>query len=153
MESLFEIVAIGASVLFVVLGVLSSIGRGSVHDQMIGGGDLSMDHGPSPEDRDGEDGEAQRDEEIRQMLRARSERLVRQGEQPLDIEAELEKLSGSAGDLQDSADASYDPAAIEEARQLAIARNTRRRREGLEELDVQAEVTRTLRGLNSSNRS
>jgi hypothetical protein len=68
--------------------------RGSAYDQ-IGGGSLSFQH-------DGEDVEAAeiasrqaREQELRQMLEARSERLQRLGQEPLDIEAELARLEAA----------------------------------------------------------
>jgi hypothetical protein len=41
----------------------------------------------------------------------------------------------------------HDPALRDEVRQLVIARNARRRRQGKEPLDVEAEVERQLRAL------
>jgi hypothetical protein len=82
-----------------------------------------------------------REIEIRQMLNARSERLVRQGHPPLDIDAELARLqlpdAGAAG-------GSHDSALAAEVRGLVHARNERRERRGLEALDVEVEVQRTL---------
>jgi hypothetical protein len=79
-----------------VAGVLRN-GRSPYND--IGAGSLSFQH----EDEDAEASEVAsrhaRAEELRQMLQARSERLVRSGEPPLDVEAELAKLEAShAGD-------------------------------------------------------
>ena len=85
---------------------------------------------------------AEQEAEIRQMLRARSERQVRRGEPALDVDAELARLltpqPGSTG---------HDSGLVEEVHQLVIARNERRIRQGLEPLDVQAEVARTLEEL------
>jgi hypothetical protein len=143
MQSALEIIAIAAVVVFIVLGLLSSVGRGSVYDQ-IGQGGLSMDRGH--DDQPQETSDAMREAEIRQMLKARSERLVRQGKEPLDVESELAGLL--AQDSQRSGpDVSHDPGLLEETRQLILARNERRRRAGLQELDVEAEVRRTLREL------
>ena len=77
---------------------------------------------------------AVRDDEIRQMLEARNERRVRRGQEPLDVEAELARLSRPA----------IDPALAAEVRQLVQARNARRVRRGEEPLDVEAEVQRAL---------
>jgi hypothetical protein len=82
---------------------------------------------------------AEREEEIRQMLGARSERLVRRGEPPLDIEAELARLLAPAGGSRE-----HDPGLVEEVRQLVVARNERRARQGLEPQDVEAQVAQTL---------
>jgi hypothetical protein len=126
-------------VVFLVVGLVATIGDGA-HGRMIGQGGLLPEppepKGPppgSPLDR------AQRQEEIRQMLQARSERQVRAGGRPLDIDAEialLEAPSAGAG--------KHDSELVREVRQLVTARNERRVRAGEEPLDVEAEVTRTL---------
>ena len=54
-----------------------------------------------------------RQEEIRQMLEAKSARREARGEAPLDIDAEMAELTSSAG--------GGDPALREEVRQLVIA--------------------------------
>jgi hypothetical protein len=120
---------------------LSSHGEGSVYDQ-IGSGGLSRDsEKPSPSARRAPGSQAAADEqerEVRQMLSARSERLVRKGEPALDIDAELARL------LAAEPPAPHDAGVVAEVRQLVVARNERRLRQGLEPLDVDAEVTRTL---------
>jgi flagellar basal body-associated protein FliL len=82
---------------------------------------------------------AERDVEIRQLLDARNERRARRGQAPLDVEAELSRLTAPAVDagLQD------------EVRSLVVARNERRVRQGKEPLDVEAEVARQLRDLSA----
>jgi hypothetical protein len=80
---------------------------------------------------------AVRDEEIRQMLQARSDRRVRQGKEPIDVDAELAALTRTH----------VDPALMAEIRQLVDARNRRRVRQGKEPLDVEAEVARQLEDL------
>jgi hypothetical protein len=80
---------------------------------------------------------AVRDEEIRQMLQARSDRRVRQGKEPIDIDAELAALTRTR----------VDPALMAEIRQLVDARNRRRVRQGKEPLDVEAEIARQLEDL------
>ena len=79
----------------------------------------------------------ERDEEIRQLLAARNERRSRRGQAPLDVEAELKRLTGPVAD----------PGLRDEVRQLVIARNERRRRAGKDPLDVDTEVERQLREL------
>jgi hypothetical protein len=85
-----------------------------------------------------------REEEIRQMIQARSDRGVAKGREALDVDAEVEKLlsseSGGAG-------LSTDKALREEVRQLVVARNERRQRQGKEPLDVDEEIDRQLREL------
>jgi hypothetical protein len=93
---------------------------------------------------------AERDIEIRQMLLARSERLVRRGEPPLDLDAEVRLIAEStvthvgAGEPSSAETHSHDPELVEELRQLAEARNQRRMRRGEPPLDVRAEVARAL---------
>jgi hypothetical protein len=151
MHSVLMIVLIAAIAFFVLGGLLSSMGAGSVYDQ-IGKGGLSMDTDheqradPAP---DSQLARAERDAEIRQMLEARSERHVRQGSEPLDIDAELAALSdsGQSGAEGQNADIAR------EIRQLVIARNERRERQGQPPLDVDFEVARTLEALGpQSNR-
>jgi hypothetical protein len=87
---------------------------------------------------------AEREHEIRQLLSARSERLVRSGKPALDIDAELTRLLAD-----EPAQPAPDDALVEEVRQLVVARNERRIRQGLAPLDMNAEVTRTLQELES----
>jgi hypothetical protein len=85
-----------------------------------------------------------REEEIRQMVQARSDRAVAKGRDALDVDAEVERLLAadtvgpSLGD---------DRALRDEVRQLVIARNERRQRQGKEPLDVDQEIERQLRDL------
>jgi hypothetical protein len=156
MQALFPEVLFGAIGLFVVVGLLSMLTRRNLHDQIGQDGLLSSDgpSGPSelppPSIADQASIErAERELEIRQMLTARSDRLVRQGHSPLDIDAELAKLewvdprTGFGG-----AEGPGDAALAAEVRQLVRARNERRARQGLDALDVEAEVRRTLAELN-----
>ena len=78
------------------------------------------------------------------MLRARSDRLERAGKPPLDIDAEVARLLGGAEQAAREPRDRRDHGLVEEVRQLVLARNDRRARQGLEPLDVEAEVTRTL---------
>jgi hypothetical protein len=88
---------------------------------------------------------AEREREIRQMLSARSERLVRNGQPALDVDAELARLlSGGEGEHHERR---HDADLVAEVRQLVMARNERRARQGLPALDVDAEVARTLEEL------
>jgi hypothetical protein len=85
-----------------------------------------------------------REEEIRQMVQARSDRGVAKGREALDVEAEVQKLLAA-----DSGGGSLagDHALRDEVRQLVIARNERRQRQGKEPLDVEQEIERQLREL------
>jgi hypothetical protein len=85
-----------------------------------------------------------REEEIRQMIQARSDRGVAKGRKPLDVDAEVERLlaseSGGPG-------LGRDRELSEEVRQLVVARNERRQRQGKKPLDVEKEVERQLHEL------
>ena len=83
---------------------------------------------------------AEAQEEIRQMLEAKSARSERRGDGPIDIDAEMAALTAAAP-------APADPALREEVRQLVVARNERRVRQGKPPLDVEEEVERQLRDL------
>jgi hypothetical protein len=145
MQALFPLITFVALGLFVLIGILSMLTHRNLHDQIGQGGFyVSESHSRLPQaslpppDPPPELDHAERELEIRQMLTARSERLVRRGHAPLDIEAELARIDG-AGETS-----AHDAALADEVRQLAIARNERRLRQGLEPLDVEAEVARTL---------
>jgi hypothetical protein len=146
-EAAFPIVVFGSIALFIVVGILSMLTRtNNLYDQ-IGQDGLSLGedqlHGglpPEPGAFESPATRAEREQEIRQMLGARSERLVSKGQPPLDIEAELARLErgGPHGA------GSHDVGLAEEVRQLVVARNERRRRQGKDLLDVETEVQRTL---------
>jgi hypothetical protein len=148
-ETGISFVVFGTVAFSVVLSLLFLVTRGSdsMYDQ-IGQGGLSRDSdygaGAPAADRlqaatDSPAGLAEREQEIRQMLGARSERLVRRGEPALDIDAEVARLLAPA-----RAPSAPDAGLAEEVRQLVVARNERRVRQGLEPLEVDAEVARTL---------
>jgi hypothetical protein len=85
-----------------------------------------------------------REEEIRQLLEAKAYRQEARGEQPIDIDGELDRLLNEESATPRPGD---DPELREEVRQLAIARNARRVRQGKEPLDLEAEIERQLREL------
>jgi hypothetical protein len=90
MQEAFGLVIVVVVVLAAIVAVIAIAGSGRLYDQ-IGRGGLSL--------RDGSDRPAadpapaaladEREEEIRQMLEARNARRVRQGKEPLDVEAEV----------------------------------------------------------------
>ena len=80
---------------------------------------------------------AERDTEIRQLLEARNARRARRGEPPIDVEAELARLTAPA----------IDEGLRQEIRDLVIARNHRRARRGEPPLDVESEVAREIAAL------
>jgi hypothetical protein len=164
MQAIFPLVLFGSIALFVVVGLLSMLTRNNLYDQ-IGQGGLTLGEDPfgggAPGEPEGSGGivgaggtgtsgvgsslddRAEREQEIRQMLQARSDRLVRQGQAPLDIDAELARLQPAVHVRADGS-GSHDAALTEEVRQLVVARNERRGRQGLQPIDVEAEVQRTL---------
>ncbi|HEX5714318.1 MAG TPA: hypothetical protein VFX85_13495 [Solirubrobacterales bacterium] len=83
--------------------------------------------------------------EVRQMLEAKASRLRRRGEDPIDVEAEAERL------LRPAAPAAPQERQLAtlrtEVRQLVVSRNERRMRQGLQPLDVEAETERQLADL------
>jgi hypothetical protein len=83
--------------------------------------------------------------EVRQMVEAKSYRRQARGGEPLDIDAEVERLLSEA----ESPAAGIDRELREEIRQLVLARNERRMRRGEQPLDVEAEIERQLRELES----
>jgi hypothetical protein len=127
----FGTVLIAVSLVAVVIAAISYWGSGGIYTG-LGRGDLELDR-----ERPASAAEAQ--EEIRQMLQAKSDRREARGEGPIDIEAEMAALAGAPGQ--------HDPALREEVRQLVIARNERRLRQGKEPLNVETEVERQLRDL------
>lgn len=136
----FGIVVIVVGILAGLAAVASYIGSGNVY-RSIGKGAFALDtedrpRGPKP---GSPAARAEQEEEVRQMIQARSDRGVARGEEPLDVEAEVSALLRPAGGV--------DEELREEVRQLVIARNERRARRGEGPLDVEAEVDRQLRDL------
>jgi hypothetical protein len=153
MQSAFPIVVFGAVGLSVVMSIVFLVSKGSAYDEigqggLSGGGEPPDAHPPAGATaghydsitRSPEFGQAEREHEIRQMLQARSERLVCRGEPALDIDAELARLTAAAP----SASTQQDQELATEVLQLVVARNERRERQGLQPLDIEAEVARTL---------
>jgi hypothetical protein len=141
LQSAFPIVVFGAVAVSVVMSLVFLFSRGSLFDH-IGDGGLTGEgdpYGSPPPAASGAGGSrAEQELEIRQMLTARSARLVGRGEPALDIDAEVAKL------LEPMRSAGHDAGLTTEVRQLVVARNERRERKGLEPLDVEQEVQRTL---------
>jgi hypothetical protein len=81
---------------------------------------------------------AVRDEEIRQLVAAKNARRAAKGEAPLDVDAEVARLTPKQ---------SADPALVAEIREMVELKNARRLRQGKEPLDVEAEVARQVREL------
>lgn len=143
-EDAFAYILVAVVVLSAIVAVLSL--RGDRYDH-IGRGGLfeDADHRPGggarsaggPQAAPGADSAAVIDAEVRQMIEARNERRVARGQEPLDVDAEIRRITAPAG-------GSADPALTEEVRQLVQARNARRARRGEPPLDVEVEVRRQL---------
>jgi hypothetical protein len=130
--------------LVVPIAAIAFAGAGSVYRE-IGKGAFSMDHDKPNQGGGGLGAHAARVEqqvEIRQMLEAKALRQRKRGEEPIDVEAEIKRLSSPA-----AIEVRADPALVAEVRQLVVARNARRARQGKEPLDVEVEVARQLRDL------
>jgi hypothetical protein len=131
----FGTILIAVSVIAVLVAAVSYWGSGRIYSG-LGSSDLEMER-----DRPAAAATAaETQEEIRQMIEAKSRRREARGEAPLDVDAEVAALTTDAP-------GAGDPALREEVRQLVIARNERRLRQGREPLDVDAEIDRQLRDL------
>lgn len=126
---LFGVVGIGA-----VFAIASLFIKTRTYEQIGEGGFFKESDSATPAARESD---AVRDEEIRQLLRARNARHAATGREVVDVEAELRRLRAPA----------RDPALEAEVRQHVIARNARRARKGRPPLDVEDEVARQLREL------
>jgi hypothetical protein len=138
----FGTVLIVVCVIAVVVAVASYWGSGAIYSGLGRSGGLSMeDEGgrrPAPTPHSPA-AMAEAQEEIRQLLEAKSARREARGQAPLDIDSELAALSAPS--------VQADPGLRDEVRQLVVARNDRRARQGKPPLDVEAEVERQLRDL------
>jgi len=143
-ENGFSFVVFGTVAFSLLMSLLFLVTRGSdsLYDHIGRGGlsrDSDYDGGVLTPAADSPAERAEREREIRQMLSARSERLVRRGEPALDIDAEVARLLEPA-----LAPQGHQAGLVHEVRQLVLARNERRVRQGQEPLDVDAEVAQTL---------
>jgi hypothetical protein len=144
-ENGLTFVVVGTVAFSVVMCVLFLVTRGkdSMYDHIGQGGmtresDFHRDGPGAGEPSSSSAALAEREQEVRQMVSARSERRVRRGETPLDVDAEVARLLAPAGERP------ADAGLVEEVRQLVLARNERRARQGLDPLDVESEVQRTI---------
>jgi hypothetical protein len=133
------VVAPIAAILFSgAFGLLDQLGRGGLALD-----ERAMPPSPPP---NSPHARAEREAEIRQLVQARHDRALARGQEPLDVEAEVERLV--ALDPAGAPEREQQDAALRvEVRQLVIARNERRIARGQEPLDVEAEVDRQLRDL------
>lgn len=142
MVEAFAVVVIAVAVVFAVIGIATLGGARRSYDD-IGHGALSLRDGTDRPSEAHDEGGSRfgtaamvREEEIRQLLEARNAGRVRRGQAPLDVEAELARLTAET--------TTVDPALRDEVRALVEARNARLVRRGQVPLDVEAEVARRL---------
>jgi hypothetical protein len=158
--SLVPLVVLGAVAVGVVMSIVFLISGENAYDQ-IGQDGMTRDSEAPPEPLSmsmsmsmsapaapplsSAAGLAEQEREVRQMLSARSARMVARGEPALDIDAEVAKLLAPPEAAEGSG--GHDAELEAEVRGLVVAKNERRARRGLEPLDVAAEVQRTLQEL------
>lgn len=136
-EEAFAYVLFGTVLIAAIVALVSL--RGARYDH-IGRGGLFEDEPQRRPDPPAVTA-AVRDEEIRQLVAAKNARRAARGEAPLDVDAEIARLTPGVGGDE------YDPALIAEIREMAELKNARRLRQGKEPLDVDAEVRRQIRDL------
>ncbi len=141
-----SVLLIIALVAIPVAGVFFVLGAGSALRQ-IGKGQFAIEQelpqkqggsGSMPVSRE------VREAEIRQMVEAKAYRREARGGEPIDVEAEVQRL---LADTPAPSSLGKDKGLRDEVRQLVIARNERRQRQGKEPLDVEEEIERQLREL------
>jgi hypothetical protein len=125
----------------IVIALLSLIGTGKAWDEYTKRGLLMERDSPGAAGPSLGSAAAllERDDEIRQMLEARNARRLRRGEETVDVEAELRRLTAPA----------IDAGLREEIRDMVVARNHRRARRGEPPLDVETEVEREIANLSA----
>jgi hypothetical protein len=139
-----EVILIVVLAAIPVAAVTFALGAGRALDR-VGKGQFSIEFDRDLSQGPGDGGGAERQAELRQMLEAKAYRQSERGEDPLDVDSELQRLlADEAAPAVDS-----DAALAEEVRQLVVAGNERRVRQGKAPLDVEAEVRRRLHELES----
>jgi hypothetical protein len=144
-----DVILIVVFVAIPIAGIAFALGSGGAFRSIGKGGlsvDFDSDYGEGMRDSGAEMGsmDAEADAELRQLLEAKAYRQSARGEEPLDVEAEMERLRAEQRAVPA---VNSDPGLREEVRQLVVARNERRARQGKEPLDVEAEIERQLRDL------
>ena len=135
--SLTLFLGIVLAVALVVAAVMFS--RSGTALRNLGGGRWAIDREGDEGTGDGALGEAETVEEVRQMVEAKDFRLRQRGEDGIDVEAEVTRLTG----VEQGPEGEIAAWTVE-IRQLVIANNERRKRRGEEPLDVEAEVAKRL---------
>ena len=142
--SLLPLVVFGTVAVAVVMSIVFLISGENVYDQ-IGQGGMTRDSEAPPESTGAPPpssaaGRAEQEREVRQMLGARSARMVARGEPALDIDAEVAKLLAPAASAAARARRGARSGGARTGR--GEERTPRATRPGA--LDVAAEVQRTL---------
>jgi len=135
MQDAFGIVIFAVVGISALVAIVSLFFRASLYDEIGRGGMSLNEDGPPRPAAGGAVDLAERDAEIRQMLAARNARAVSRGEDTLDVEDELRRLTAPAVDADLRG----------EVRDMVVARNRRREAKGQPPLDIEAEVERQLR--------
>jgi hypothetical protein len=133
-EEAFAYVLFGTVLIAAIVAVVSL--HGARYDHIGRGGlfEEDPDRRPDPAPVSA----AIRDEAIRQLVDAKNARRATRGEAPLDVDAEIARLTPAPA---------ADPALLAEIREMVELKNARRLRQGKEPLDVEAEVARQVREL------
>ncbi len=135
MQDAFGIVIFAVVGISALVAIVSLFVRASLYDEIGKGGmSLNEDRPPRPAPGGAVD-LVERDAEIRQMLSARNARATSRGEDTLDVEDELRRLTAPSVDAELRG----------EVRDMVLARNARRQAKGQPPLDVETEVARQLR--------
>jgi hypothetical protein len=135
MQDAFGIVLFVVVILGIAAAIYAITGSGELY-RRIGRGGFAMDRETDHPGRvrSAAISRAEADVEIRQMLEARNARRAARGEPPLDVDAEIARLTAPAVDAELES----------EIRALVVARNERRERQGKAPLDVESEVRRQI---------
>ena len=136
MQEAFGYVLFGFVGISGLIAIATLFVRKSTYEQIGEGGFFKEDPATRPP-AGGSVDVAERDEEIRQLLRARNARHTLSGRDIVDVEDELARLTAPA----------MDPQLVAEIREFVVKRNERRIAKGQEPLDVDAEVERRVREL------
>ena len=131
MQDAFGYVLFGVVAFSALVAIGSLFWRKSTYEQIGAGGFFKEDPAMRPAAGGAVD-TAERDEEIRQLLRARNARHTASGGEIVDVEDELARLTAPAIDAE----------LVAEIREFVVKRNERRMAKGQEPLDVDAEVAR-----------
>jgi hypothetical protein len=138
-EDAFTYVLFGTVIVAAIVAILSLKGERYDH---IGRGGLFEDE-PQRRPMPAPATAAVRDEEIRQLVAAKNARRAAKGQPPLDVDAEIARLTPGGPDSL----AAHDPQLVAEIREMVELKNARRLRQGRSPLDIDEEVRKQVRDL------